>query len=699
VVVVLAAGAGATAAPAPVDGFRALSNSAAADFNLPDDVVLVTKFDLPRYALTYERYQQVFGEAEAEVLGGQLTLLKEGDAAKYVIGAHYPGITASNAVNLTAAQARQRAANDVGAAGERITTLMISPDSGRYFFQVETRRADARWFHWIDAGNGALLNKFNAIMYDCGGTAAPCGFGVQYTEDAGDVKNLTGLTTLSGSEYQLLSSDGRQETHDQGSSRRPFLGPVATDADDSWVLLGDESPAQQALVDAHYYANVTDDYYGAVHTFDWVAQAIASGANNKMEVHAHYSRDYNNAFWNGTYIALGDGDQVSFEELTALDVIGHELTHGVTDFTSDLIYQDESGALNEAFSDIMGSSMEFWAEDNGYEPATTLEPDWLIGEDFDLLGNGFRNMGDPGEDGDPSHYDERYTGGDDNGGVHTNSGIANHWYYLLVNGGENSDPSYATGTAVAGIGLAAAEPIAFLGFTALPADATFCDARASTIAVAGTDEANVADAWDEVGVDTTLCEGGNSPPTADFTYTTSDLTAYFTDQSTDSDGSVVAWDWDFGDGVGTSTAQNPAYTYAADGTYAVTLTVTDDDGATDSVTKDVTVSSGGPGTLYVFDIAMSSKTAGPNRSAIAIVTIKDTDGSLVDGATVYGTWSGDYSGSTSGTTGSEGTVRFESGKVRQANATFTFTVDNVEKTGYTYDSSLNVETSDSITVP
>ncbi len=82
----------------------------------------------------------------------------------------------------------------------------------------------------------------------------------------------------------------------------------------------------------------------------------------------------------------------------------------------------------------------------------------------------------------------------------------------------------------------------------------------------------------------------NSPPTADFTYTTTDLTADFTDQSTDSDGSVVGWNWDFGDG-NTSTSQNPSHTYSSDGTYTVSLTVTDDDGATDNTSQDVTVSS------------------------------------------------------------------------------------------------------------
>ena len=94
-------------------------------------------------------------------------------------------------------------------------------------------------------------------------------------------------------------------------------------------------------------------------------------------------------------------------------------------------------------------------------------------------------MANPGEDGDPSHYLDRYTGTSDNGGVHTNSGIINHWFYLLVNGGKNAKPSRASATGVQGIGLAAAEDIVFLGFTALPASATFCSARAANNRRAG----------------------------------------------------------------------------------------------------------------------------------------------------------------------------------------------------------------------
>lgn len=99
-------------------------------------------------------------------------------------------------------------------------------------------------------------------------------------------------------------------------------------------------------------------------------------------------------------------------------------------------------------------------------------------------------------------------------------------------------------------------------------------------------------ATDSISKNVTVSEPQNQPPTADFTYTTNVLTVNFTDQSSDSDGSITNWSWNFGDGA-TSTTQNPSHTYAADGTYTVTLTVTDNDGATDSVSKDVTVSSGG----------------------------------------------------------------------------------------------------------
>jgi subtilisin family serine protease len=134
-----------------------------------------------------------------------------------------------------------------------------------------------------------------------------------------------------------------------------------------------------------------------------------------------------------------------------------------------------------------------------------------------------------------------------------------------------------------------------------------------------------------------------------------------------------------------------------EGNHIITATVTDSGCRTASDSITLMVGSGG-GTTYVFAIDMSSKRAGPNRSGIAVVTIKDTDGNLVADATVHGAWSGDYSGSVSGVTATNGAVRFETGKVRQA-ATFTFTVNDVHKIGYTYDSGLNIQTSATVNVP
>jgi thermolysin len=438
--------------------------------------------NLTRYGLRAERFQQYLGDAA--VLGGQLTIFRDAQSqAVAVIGSHFPDMVLANAVRLNQGQARAVVAQDIGEAGSWILTLMIDPVSGRYFYRVENQRFDSRWFYWIDAEFGNVLNAYD-------GLTTGEGIGVR-----GDVKDLTGLTSSSGNSFVLRASDGRQTTYD-ARNRNRLPGSLASDDDDTWDIPGTKSPGQPALVDAQFFAAVTDGYLLGIHSFDWkdhYSQGMVSSA--------HVGRRYNNAYWNGSQMAYGDGDGSTFYELSGdLDVVAHELTHGVTDATSDLIYQNESGALNEAFSDIIGTAVEF-----SYGTGN-----WTIGEDIDVRGNGFRNMADPGEDGDPSHYDERYTGTSDNGGVHINSGIANHWFYLLVNGGQNADATYASGSNVRGVGLATAEQIAFLGFTALPANATFCDARGSTIAVAGGNSAEVADAWEEVGVDDALCNGDSS---------------------------------------------------------------------------------------------------------------------------------------------------------------------------------------------
>src|SRR5689334_22606347 len=131
-----------------------------------------------------------------------------------------------------------------------------------------------------------------------------------------------------------------------------------------------------------------------------------------LTVHAHQGVNYTNAYWDGSKMVFGDGDGIAYREFTSNDVAAQEISHGDTEFTSNLAYQGESGALNESFSDIMG----FAIADPG---------DWLMGEDVTKNGLGFRDMATPSTHGDPDTYCARYTGSQDSGGVHTNSAISN----------------------------------------------------------------------------------------------------------------------------------------------------------------------------------------------------------------------------------------------------------------------------------
>lgn len=154
----------------------------------------------------------------------------------------------------------------------------------------------------------------------------------------------------------------------------------------------------------------------------------------------HYGQDYDNAFWNGHQMVFGDGDGEIFGDFTAcVDVIGHELTHGVTQFTAGLQYQDQPGALNESVSDVFGSLVK--QHSLGQDAA---HADWLIGAGLlapGIQGVALRSMKAPGtayddprlgKDPQPAHMRDYVDTTDDNGGVHINSGIPNHAFYLLA---------------------------------------------------------------------------------------------------------------------------------------------------------------------------------------------------------------------------------------------------------------------------
>ncbi len=281
---------------------------------------------------------------------------------------------------------------------------------------------------------------------------------------------------------------------------------IATSADNRWT--------DGAVVDAHVYAGWAYDYF-----FERHRRRGIDGHDLPVRSVTHFLprfAGFANAFWDPFQNAMyyGDGDSTFAAFSGALDVVVHELTHGVTQYTWDGIYAGESGALNEAFSDIMATGAEFFHETAGQG---RQRADYFLGEDlsfaFDPPRLAVRSMEDPAlfcsaEIGgcDPDHYSLRYRGSRDNGGVHHNSAIANHAFYLLVEGGVNR----TSGLAVAGLGSARrgdAERIFYRAFTAyLTPSATFADARAATVRAAselfGPAEADqVRAAWSAVGVE------------------------------------------------------------------------------------------------------------------------------------------------------------------------------------------------------
>ena len=222
----------------------------------------------------------------------------------------------------------------------------------------------------------------------------------------------------------------------------------------------------------------------------------------------HYQQDYDNAFWNGEQLVFGDGDGKIFDRFTkAVDVLGHELTHAVTERTAGLVYEGQSGALNESVSDVFGSCLRqrLLGQD-------AVAGDWLIGAGLFLpgvQGRALRDMAHPGtayddpvlgQDPQPGHMDDYVETTDDHGGVHINSGIPNRAFQL----------------AAVAIGGSAAEGAGRIWYAALtgdlPAQSDFAGFAAVTVAMAGEHADAVEEAWRTVGVTPLAASAGPGQP-------------------------------------------------------------------------------------------------------------------------------------------------------------------------------------------
>ncbi len=225
------------------------------------------------------------------------------------------------------------------------------------------------------------------------------------------------------------------------------------------------------------------DYLGA--TYDCYKEKCGRNSIDnygmKLIATVHFGEKYANAFWNGSQMVFGDGDGQVFGRLTLdLDVIGHELAHGVTEFESGLIYQYQSGALNESYSDVFGIMIKQF-----YQKLTVEQSDWLIGTNC-ILGEQYalRSMKAPGtaykdhpvlgSDPQPGTMDtyKKLEPWEDNGGVHINSGIPNYAFYV-------------TAMEIGGYAWEKAGKIWYQALPKLKRDATFADGAKVTIQVAG----------------------------------------------------------------------------------------------------------------------------------------------------------------------------------------------------------------------
>ncbi|MFM9366664.1 M4 family metallopeptidase [Streptomyces sp. Da 82-17] len=330
--------------------------------------------------------------------------------------------------------------------------------------------------------------------------------GAGHTQYSGDVE-LGSKQESSG--FSLTDTTrGNHKTYDLkgGTSGQ---GTLVAGPDDEW---GDGTPnnAETAAADAHYGAALTWDYYKNVHGRDGI-KGDGVGAYSRV----HYGQNYVNAFWDDSCFCMtyGDGDG-NAKPLTSIDVAAHEMTHGLTSNTAGLIYSGESGGLNEATSDIFGSSVEFSgnnAQDVG---------DYLIGEKIDIRGDGtpLRYMDKPSRDGKSKDDWYQGIGGID---VHYSSGPANHFFYLLSEGsgakeinGVKYDSPTADGNPVTGIGRDKAEKIWFKALTTYMTSRTnYAAARTATLDAAkdlyGADSAEykgVDAAW--AGVNVKATKGG-----------------------------------------------------------------------------------------------------------------------------------------------------------------------------------------------
>ena len=379
-------------------------------------------------------------------------------------------------------------------------------------FNVYAQEPVSRAYIYVSARTGEIVMQDNIIKH-AGATGT---FATAYS----GTRSFTDGTTTGG--YFLREGTTRGlgiETYNMKKLTQYTKAVDFVDADNNWTATEyNNANFDNVAGDAHVGAQATYDYWKNVH-----GRNSYDNAGAKLKSYVHYSRAYENAYWDGTRMTYGDG-ATRFRPLTALDVCGHEIGHAVCSSTANLTYSNESGALNEGLSDIWGASIEAYAvaslgfTSGGVKPKST----WLIGEEIDKQQAALRSMSDPKSLGQPEYYKgiNWYTGTNDNGGVHNNSGVVNYWYYLIATGKSGTNEK-GVAFSVAGLGLDAAAKITFrMESVYMVASSTYAQARTYSIqaatdlyGAASTQVQSVTNAWDAVGVTTGAALAATTSPT------------------------------------------------------------------------------------------------------------------------------------------------------------------------------------------
>lgn len=470
----------------------------------------VRRVDADKLGFKHVRIAQTY--KGLPVIGSDMVININDAGDVYRVGGRFqPALNISTKPSISAKGA-------VAAAGEKAASVISAPSlvvyAGRLAYQLRTAAVEngniRNWQYYIDATDGAILSKYDDIKRLAAPSCASGSYqnvqGVRLADEDGSVVSMEGFQDASN--YNLYNC---------GSGATVGNWGISDEDTSDWVknATADFGAADPAAISAAKNMEDTQDF-----VLNTDGRNSFNNAGAFAEAQVHVGNDYVNAYWNGSGLFFGDGDGVLAGPLTVLDIVGHEFGHAITQYTSNLVYQNESGALNESFSDIIGAAIEFDKQPDGtaaYPNVVDGQSDYLMGEDSWLQGVALRNLREPQLEGQPSCYKGSlwYSGNGDNGGVHYNSGVQNWVYYAAAEGGSGTNDGNAYN--ITGIGQELSAAIANRVNTVyLSSSSDYADARAAwSVAAADLgDAATVAAveaAWTAAWCDNGDDDGGDRP--------------------------------------------------------------------------------------------------------------------------------------------------------------------------------------------